>query len=67
MPYIDTDAFVLSLNTKDFIKDLKNLEDVYDFSIIDENHEFFSNVNKKVMVNLKYQLLKKFGLMNLFV
>ena len=30
--YIDTDAFVLSVNTKDIIKDLKNLEDLFDFS-----------------------------------
>ena len=29
--YIDTDAFVLSLNTKNFIEGLKNLEDLFDF------------------------------------
>ena len=37
--YIDTDAFVLSLNTKDNNKDLKNLEDLIDFSILIGNHE----------------------------
>ena len=45
--YIDTDAFVLSVNTKDIIRDLKNLEDVSDFSNLYENHEIFSNKKKK--------------------
>ena len=45
--YIDTDAFVLSVNTKDIIRDLKNLEDVFDFSSLDDKHELFSNKNKK--------------------
>ena len=30
--YMDTDSFVLSVNTKDIIKDLKSLEDIFDFS-----------------------------------
>ena len=34
----NTDSFVLSVNTKDIIKDLKNLEDIFDFSNLDENH-----------------------------
>ena len=45
--YIDTDAFVLSVNTKDIIRDLKNLEDIFDFSNLDENHELFSEKNKR--------------------
>ena len=47
--YIDTQAFVLSVNTEDIIKDLKILEDIFDFSIPDENHEIFSDKNKKVI------------------
>ena len=47
--YIDTDAFVLSVNTEDIIKDLKNLDDKFDFSNLDENHELFSNKNKKMI------------------
>ena len=47
--YMDTDSFVLSVNTKDDIKDLKNLEDVFDFSNLDKNHELFSIKNKKVI------------------
>ena len=45
--YIDTDAFVLSGNTKDIIKDLKNLEVIFDFSNLDDQHELFSNKNEK--------------------
>ena len=47
LQYIDTDAFVLSVNTEDIIKDLKNLEDIFDFSNLDQKHELFSNKNKK--------------------
>ena len=37
----------LSMKTKDIIKDLKNLEYIFDFSNLDEKHELFSNNNKK--------------------
>ena len=56
--YIDTDAFVLSVNTKDIIKDLKNLEDIFDFSNLDENHELFSNKHKKVIGKFKIETFK---------
>ena len=56
--YVDTDAFVLSLNTKDIIKDLKNLEDIIDFSNLDKNHELFSNKNKKVIGKFKKETPK---------
>ena len=45
--YMDTDSFVLSVNTKNIIKDLKNLEDIFDFSNLDKNHKLFSNKNKR--------------------
>ena len=45
--YMDTDSFILSVNTNDIIRDLKNLEDIFDFSNLDENHELLSNKNKK--------------------
>ena len=48
--YIDTDSFVLSVNTKYIIKGLENLEDIFDFSNLDENHEIFSEKNKKEWV-----------------
>ena len=65
--YMDTDSFVLSVNTKDIIKHLRILEDIFDFSNLDKNHELFSNKNKKLLGFLKLKLLKTFGLMNLFV
>ena len=50
----NTDSFVISVNTKDIIKDLKNLEDIFDFTNLDKNHELFSNKNKEInLVNLK--------------
>ena len=64
---MDTDSFVLSVDTKDIIKDLKNLEVIFDFSNLDKNHELFSNKNKKVLGRFKIETLKKIGLMNLFV
>ena len=44
--YMDTDGFVLSVNTKDIIKDLKNV-DLFDFSNLYKNHELFSNKKRK--------------------
>ena len=57
--YMDTDSFVLSVNTKDIIKDLKNLEDIFDFSNLFENFELFKNKNKKVLGNFKIETPKK--------
>ena len=55
---MDCDGFVLSVNTKDIIKDLKNLEDIFDFSNLDENHELFSIKNKKVIGKFKIETRK---------
>ena len=56
--YMDTDSFVLSVNTKDIIKDLKKLEDIFDFSNLDKNHELFSHKNKKVIDKFKIETPK---------
>ena len=56
--YMDTDSFILSVNTKDIIKDLENLEDIFDFSNLDKNHEVFTNKNEKVIVKLKIETPK---------
>ena len=56
--YIDTDGMILSMKTKEIIKDLKNLEDIFDFSNLDENHELFSNKNKKVIGKFKIETPK---------
>ena len=39
---------ILSMKTENFIKDLKNIEDIFNYSNLDENHELCSNKNKKV-------------------
>ena len=55
---MDTDSFVLSVNTKNIIKDLKNLYDLFDFINLSENHELFSNENKKVIGKFKNEFPK---------
>ena len=45
--FIDTDAFVMSVNTEDSVKNFKTLEDISDLSNLGENHELFSSKNKK--------------------
>ena len=59
LQYMDTDSFILSVNTKDIIKDLKNLDDIFDFSNLDKNHELFSN-KKKVIGKFKIETPKKY-------
>ena len=44
--YMDTDSCILSVNTKYIIKDLKNLEHIFDFSNLDKNIELFSKKKK---------------------
>ena len=56
--YIDTDGMILSMRTQNIIKHLKNFEDIFDFSNLDENYELFSNKTKKLLVNIKWKLLK---------
>ena len=56
--YIDTDGMILSMKTETIIKDLKNLYDIFDFSYLDENHELFSNKNKKVIGKFKIETPK---------
>ena len=55
---MDCDSFVLSIETENIINDLKNLEDLFDFSNLDKNHELFSNKNKKVVGKFKIETPK---------
>ena len=57
--YMDTDSFILSVNTKDIIKELGNLEDIFDFSNLDKNPELFSIKNNKVIGKFKIETPKK--------
>ena len=56
--YIDTDGMILSMKTENIMKDLKKLEDIFDFSNLDENHELYSNKNKKVIGKFKIETPK---------
>ena len=56
--YIDTDSFVLSLNTKNIIQDLHNMKEYFDFSNLNKDHELFSNINKKVLGKFKIETPK---------
>ena len=58
--YVDTDGMKLSMRTENIIKDLKNLEDVFDFSNLDKNHELYNNKNKKVIGKFKTETPKNF-------
>ena len=51
--YMDCDYFVLSIKTQNKNDDLKNLENLFDFSNLDKNHELFSNKNKKAVGKYK--------------
>ena len=44
---------ILSMKTENINNDLKKLEDIFDFSNLDENHELCSIKNKKVIVKFK--------------
>ena len=55
-----TDSFVLSVNTKDIIKDLTNFEELFDFSNLSENHELISKKKQKVIEKFKVETPKIF-------
>ena len=55
---METYSFVLSVITKDNIKDLKYLENLFGFSSLSEHHELFSNENKKVIGKFEKQTPK---------
>ena len=60
--YMDCDSFVLSIETENIINDLKNLQDLFDFSNLDKNHELFSNKNKKVVGKFEIETPKIIGI-----
>ena len=61
--YQDTDAFVMSLKTKDIVSDLSKLQEQYkmfDFSNLYKEHKLFSNEFKKIPGHLKIETPKSF-------
>ena len=56
--YMDCDSFILSIKSENIIKDLKNLNNIFDCSNIDENHELYSEKNTKVLGKFKKETPK---------
>ena len=56
--YVDRDGMILSMRTENIIRDLKNLENLFNFSNLDEYQELFSNINKKVFGKFKIETPK---------
>ena len=57
---MDTDSFVLSMKTEKINRDFENFSNMFGFSNLVENHEFFSYKNKKVINNFKTEYPTKF-------
>ena len=49
LDYMASDSSLLTIEKQNIIHDLTNLEDLFDFSNLNENQELFSNKNKKVL------------------
>ena len=56
--YMDCGSFVLSIKTQNIIHDFRNLENLYDFGNLDENHELISNRNKNIIGKFKIETPK---------
>ena len=55
LQYIDTDGMILSMRTENIFEDLENLEEIFDFSNLDENHGLFKEKKKKVVGKFKIE------------
>ena len=53
--YMDTDSFITSIKTGDLIKDLEYFKNDFDFSELDENHELYDTISKKVIGKMKIE------------
>ena len=62
LPYMDTVSFILSVNTKDNIKDSKYREDLFDFNNLNESQEISSNKKKKVIGKFKIESPKNISI-----
>ena len=58
MHYVDTYGMILSLKTPNFIEDLKTLENIFDFSNLDEDQKLFRKINQKVIGKFKLETSK---------
>ena len=55
---MDTDGIVKSINTKDILKDIKNLEEMFHFNKLNENQELHKNKNEIVVGKFKLETPK---------
>ena len=53
--YMDTDSFILSIKTKDLIKDVEYFKDDFDFSELNKSHDINNPINKKVIGKMKIE------------
>ena len=55
--YMDTDSFILSFDTnhQELINFLQENKDEFDFSELDESHELYNPINKKVIGKMKIE------------
>ena len=51
--YSDTDSFIYAIKTDDIYRDLEKIKAGFDFSIYDEDHFLFEDINKKVVLKFK--------------
>ena len=65
--YMVCNSFLLSIGTQNDNIDLKNFEDFFGFSNINEEKELFSDENKKTIGKEKLKLQKTFIWTKLFV
>ena len=57
---MDCESFVLSIETQNILIDIKILEDLFDFSFLNQDHELFKNKNEKVIGISKIQTPQSF-------
>ena len=55
---MDTDSFILGVTFSENIKHLQNLNDLFDFTNLNKNHELYSIKNKKVVGKFKIETPK---------
>ena len=53
--YMDTYLFILSIKTGDLIEDMECFKNSFDFRELDENHELYDTINKKVIGKMKIE------------
>ena len=59
LQYWDTDSFVLGLNTKDIIKDLRNLNELIDLGNLSKNQELIIIKNEGVVQKFNIETPEK--------